>query len=260
MFSATNSSFLKESLVLIAGGLETISCDEPRGTLTCIKLRLSWICISFFLVFPEDEDFACLCEEELASSFSLREVDLSFMSLGKTPPLATESKSKAAVFFCFFCLQTRARSATRLLFLLQIPTFPTSLLFEGDEWWVKVVSCLGPTSESLLSERFFAFEEALSLWWDFTLLAGPENFFLDDVWAPAPSDEETNFSLISPFKGEHAVAFLSDLRTWQWIWSYLIHCFPILQEDNPSHINHINETPSTYRSITMWSTWYISLV
>lgn len=112
-------------------------------------------------------------------------------------------------------MQTNTRSATRLLFLLRIPDFPAILFLEGDNWGIDEESSgLGPISESLLSERFLALDEALSLWQDFTFLLadGPEGFLRNDVCAPTPSDEELDFS--SVLIGELTVPFLSDFSTW----------------------------------------------
>jgi hypothetical protein len=89
-----------------------------------------------------------------------------------------ESESEAAFFFCRFCMQTRTRSATRLLFLLPIPLLPTGLVLGGAEWEAETASRPGPFSESLLSDMFLALDEAFSLWVYFIRLL-PEDFFLD---------------------------------------------------------------------------------
>lgn len=116
-----------------------------------------------------------------------------------------ESESEATVFFCRFCMQTRTRSATRLLFLLPIPPLPTGLVLGGAKWEAEAASRPGPFSESLLSEMFFALEEALSLWLHFIRFLA-EDFFLDK----APPE---HFSSTSAWAEEVALANLSDLST-----------------------------------------------
>jgi hypothetical protein len=105
-------------------------------------------------------------------------IEVKCMSLEHRALLTMESESEAAVFFCRFCMQTRTRSATRLLFLLPIPLFPTSLVLGGAEWEAETASRPGPFSESLLSDMFLALDEAFSLWVYFIRLL-PEDFFLD---------------------------------------------------------------------------------
>lgn len=120
-----------------------------------------------------------------------------------------ESESETTDFFCLFCKQTRTRSATLLLFLLPIPPFPTGLVLGDADWEAEAVSCPGPFSESLLSDMFFALDEALSLWLPFTrLLAdGPHDFFLDDICTPEPPE---HFSSTSPCAEEVNLENLSD--------------------------------------------------
>lgn len=124
-----------------------------------------------------------------------------------------ESESETTVFFCRFCKQTRTRSATRLLFLLPIPPFPKDLVLGNAEWDAEAVSCPGPLSESLLSDMFFALDEALSLRLPFTRLLEdePEDFFLDNIWTPAPAE---HFSSTSPWPDEANLVYLSDFSTW----------------------------------------------
>lgn len=114
-----------------------------------------------------------------------------------------ESESETIVFFCRFCMHTRTRSATRLLFLLPIPPFPTGLVLGGAEREAETASRPGPFSESLLSDMFFALDEALSLWLHFIRLLA-EDFFLDK----APPED---FS--SSAWAEDVLANLSDLST-----------------------------------------------
>lgn len=114
-----------------------------------------------------------------------------------------ESESETIVFFCRFCMQTRTRSATRLLFLLPTPLFPIGLVLGGADWEAETASRPGPFSESLLSDMFFALDEALSLWLLFIRLLA-EDFFLDEL--------PEHFSSPSTW-AEGVLANLSDLST-----------------------------------------------